>query len=139
MSVGCARWPEHICTEVVGRQGVPSAVSHPSTSGPGRTLGPNHILRNLPPSELSQFAQSHDTSWVGSSERHEVGAGSQLGVLGRLFVPGACPSTTGLHAASPGIGGTTIQSPVCAGSPGRSRDVGRRRRGGARLVQIYGA
>ena len=126
----------------------------------------NHILRNLPPSEVSEFGQHHDNHLracladiiamavpdgvttevvqlpfrrrARPSECGQVGASGLLGVLGRLLVPDACPRTTGLHTASPGVGRAAVTSTVRSGSPKRCRYARSRRHGGARVVQILG-
>ena len=126
----------------------------------------NHILRNLPPSEASEFSQHHDnhlracladiiamavpdgvTTEVVQLPFREGGLGLRSAV--RLApaaywaswadcFSGACPRTTGLHSASPRVGRAAVTSTVCSGSPRRCRHARSRRHGGARVVQILG-
>ena len=106
----------------------------------------HHILRNLPPSEVSQFCQNHDNrlreclSNILAVEASEVVV--QLPFWDWVFgVPrdwhqrpiGRLGQTVCLRCmhehmcvcSAPGrTGGTSIESPVCARSPGRSHVAG---------------
>ena len=160
LGVGRASRAQHFRPEVACRQrGVPFAIASPNPSGAGYTMRlvapsdvcwprANHILRNLPPSEPSEFGQHHHnhlracladiiamavpdgvtTEMVQLPFRGPIGTSGPLGVLGRMFVP----------TASPRVGRAAVTSIVRSGNPRRYRYARSRRHGGARMVQIFG-
>ena len=133
-------------------------------------VGPraNHILRNLPPSEESEFSQHHDNhlrACLADIIAMAVPDGVTTKVVQLLFREGGlglrsavrlapaafwaswaeCLSQVHarapqvlLHTASPGVGRAAVTSTVRSGSPKRCRGARSRRHGGARVVQILG-